>query len=790
MKRKVATILTAVALLAAAAALVAVDGDGPPGGPDAPSPENVAVPPVGTEPGESGGSPNETYPGGRARWRTVLITVCSRADGAPVTGATVSLETGHRRYRAIGVTGKDGTLRFSPPGAGRFGVMVRREGFLRGTRWFGTEDREGILRLETGVSVIGRVIDAADGSPVAGAVVFVRDEETLDEIDGPVLSDTRGRFTVAGVRKGYPFSLEVMKPGYGPAWVRDRREASGSEIVVRLGGGARVSGRVLSADGAPVAGAEVFLLLEGNDPRQAFLRMKSCEMPGLASLNRTVADGDGWYEVRGLPVPSTWLLAARASRGRSAATRVFFTEEGARERRDFALRPLPVIRVLLTGPDGAPVREARVQCRGAGSCFGFVVQMGKDEASAPEADGAWLLLPGGDGPFTVRAEAPGHRPVEREVETDPGTEVEVAMVLGTGVALDGAVLGPEDKPVAAARVTFRIRGREGVVRQSETVETGPDGSFRIEGLQQAAGTVNVDCDDGRRTTRRDVRPGEEPVTIRMTPRATIRGRFAPVPDAATILASFRDPMGGGFSGDRRLAPDGSFVMHPSSWILSRAGGFHLTLAPKGWPPVEFRDLQLAPGETLDLGEIALAEGVAVAGTVTDHRRAPVPGARVQLSMKMLFDAPIVYTDERGSFRFNGLASAPAWVSVETDRLLVPATRKVADTATAGHLCITLAPAGAAALTVVGPEGMPVSGLTIVLAPAKGEGASFHGMWETDSGGRMRILAPPGRYRVRHYGGPEQGEGPVVEVKAGRETAVRVTVLFKGPTGEVWTDLPR
>ena len=88
--------------------------------------------------------------------------------------------------------------------------------------------------------------------------------------------------------------------------------------------------------------------------------------------------------------------------------------------------------------------------------------------------------------------------------------------------------------------------------------------------------------------------------------------------------------------------------------------------------------------------------------------------------------------------------------------------------------------------------MPVSGLVIVLGPVvgEGEGASFHGAWETDSGGRMRIVAPPGRYRIRHYGGPEPGQGPEVELKAARETAVRMTVPFKGPTDEVLTELPR
>ena len=48
--------------------------------------------------------------------------------------------------------------------------------------------------------LVGRVIDAADESPIAGAAVAVRDEETLREIDGPILSDAEGRFSFAGVR--------------------------------------------------------------------------------------------------------------------------------------------------------------------------------------------------------------------------------------------------------------------------------------------------------------------------------------------------------------------------------------------------------------------------------------------------------------------------------------------------------------------------------------------------------------------------------------------------------------
>jgi len=63
---------------------------------------------------------------------------------------------------------------------------------------------EGPLGLETG-NVSGRVVRAADGLPIAGAIVTIDDEGTVTAADG--------RFTVLRVKTGWR-RLQVQAEGY------------------------------------------------------------------------------------------------------------------------------------------------------------------------------------------------------------------------------------------------------------------------------------------------------------------------------------------------------------------------------------------------------------------------------------------------------------------------------------------------------------------------------------------------------------------------------------------------
>ena len=71
--------------------------------------------------------------------------------------------------------------------------------------------------------------------------------------------------------------------------------------------------------------------------------------------------------------------------------------------------------------------------------------------------------------------------------------------------------------------------------------------------------------------------------------------------------------------------DGSFSVAPPGYWAKRpegSGNFTMSLKPDGWPAVVRSGLEMRSGESLDLGEIDLEEGVELTGVV----REKFPGA--------------------------------------------------------------------------------------------------------------------------------------------------------------------
>jgi hypothetical protein len=80
---------------------------------------------------------------------------------------------------------------------------------------------------------------------------------------GPV-SDGDGRYRIEGLEPG-ALSIEATHPDYVRT-VKDIDARAGVNVVnLDLGGGSEVSGRVLDAEGAPVAGAWVRLAPKGRE---------------------------------------------------------------------------------------------------------------------------------------------------------------------------------------------------------------------------------------------------------------------------------------------------------------------------------------------------------------------------------------------------------------------------------------------------------------------------------------------------------------------------------------------
>jgi RNA polymerase sigma-70 factor (ECF subfamily) len=124
--------------------------------------------------------------------------------------------------------------------------------------------RDLVVVLDPGTTVTGRVVDDADGQPIAGAVVgpaTLPGETRLallvvgrgDECHHAV-TDPTGRFRLGGLHSEARQRLAAVHPEYaeGYAWAR---VGSGNEVEIRLPRGFRIRGTVRASDGSPVAGA-------------------------------------------------------------------------------------------------------------------------------------------------------------------------------------------------------------------------------------------------------------------------------------------------------------------------------------------------------------------------------------------------------------------------------------------------------------------------------------------------------------------------------------------------------
>ncbi len=390
-------------------------------------------------------------------------------DGEPVAGArVVALALPGRQgdqdgaFPAIGrpvaqaAAGEGGGFVFGglPPGPLR--LVASASGFLPAAREVDLAEADAgdpvALTLSRGATVEGRVLTAA-GEPAAGARV------TLDGAGRELGAETPqavagedGAYRLAGVPAGEA-AVRAEWRGVPPAVAPLAVQAGVNPLDITLRDGFEVAGRVATAAGEPVAGAELALVP---------LDTPAAPPPPLASGEdggfRWESVAAGRYRLRG-------------------------------EKPGYGGEPLEV------AVDGGPVAGIELRMDAGGALAGRIAGLAPGEAervevraSAPErrdriatpgADGRYRLVDLGPGAWTVVAQLAGSSRAARGVAVvPPGGEAALDLALGGGLTL-GGVVAHGGAPVAGAWVTVWGNGGSGVIA---SVPTGADGHFRLEGL--------------------------------------------------------------------------------------------------------------------------------------------------------------------------------------------------------------------------------------------------------------------------------------------------------------------
>jgi hypothetical protein len=514
-----------------------------------------------------------------------------------------------------------------PAGEGRVLLAAVAPGYAPAIAWATADGEPALLSLlrSAPLDVLVEstpaaelVAEAADAKPVEGAAIEVRPAAGYEEPGAPPLvrrakTGPDGRARVPDLGRGPFYEVEARAPGFAPG--RASQVIPGGTVLrVGLVPAARVVGRVIRVPGGgPVAGARVrgggVAAATGSDGGFALEDLE----PGAVAVE---AGKEGMIALD-LPV-------VRVEGGKTATVP------------DLRLAVLGSVKVIVQGPDGAPVVEVPVRLLPPD---GVAALPGGPAAGVTGKDGSVLLSP--------VVPAAGHRlviePPDRFAPrvTDafavlPAEAVDLGVQrLDPGGKLAGEVAGPDGVPVPGATLVL-FDGEADPLRVAadpaaggplrREVEAGADGKFRLERVPQGSRSLLARA-PGRlpaASTRIAVAAGREepPIRLVLRPGAAVTGTLrgpdgAPLRDALLVAIA---PLAGTEIGRARSGPGGAFRLEglPPGACAIRV------LLPEEVFPDPLRPLfpALAPSDGL---EVRLPSNRTLEGVVVDPSGGPVRG---------------------------------------------------------------------------------------------------------------------------------------------------------------------
>lgn len=242
-----------------------------------------------------------------------LSGVVLREDGQLAAGAAINVGLVHQSppWRLTAQADEQGAFRIDLPpaeGAMYYQLAIRHDG--QGFDAYELSDEAGnrvtlkgqhlpqqTIRLRAGGHLRGKLLADEDGSPIAGAKLFVDTGEVLT-------TDDAGVFEVSGLPMTNHSFIPVAKGRFRQYVLFDTTLCPQAELEIRLPLGVRITGKILDEQNNPIPGAFLTRISSGS----------SVVINGWDE----VCESDGSFE-HGMATPHTlshgWFLARTRLRG-------------------------------------------------------------------------------------------------------------------------------------------------------------------------------------------------------------------------------------------------------------------------------------------------------------------------------------------------------------------------------------------------------------------------------------------------------------------------------------------
>jgi len=372
------------------------------------------------------------------------------------------------------------------------------------------------VRLTRGQAISGRVTDTA-GRGIQGIQIRVQTKGKRNYGwygyggKNKARSDDEGHWTVKGLKEG-TYTVSVTPGGDWITPEKQEADAGQKDVVIKLMKGLAISGRVLDPDGEGLAGANVWL-----SETPASKASRGAGKGGRDWLSqsrlRKQTGTDGTFEIKGLPERGLFHVSAGGN-GQAQPYIADTVRDVAAGTKDVTLRLGQglLIRGIVLGPDGEPIRRAWIQAQPVDR------KAGLNSASANlNNKNTFKLVPLKPGRYRVSVRVYGSggdaNPPPQEVDAGArGLRFVATLAMSVTGRLAGADVGG---------FSVYYRGNDG---NSSASSTGLDGSFTIKNVKSPEGRLFATKPGDTRYGELDgVVPGEGPYTIGLREGLSIAG---------------------------------------------------------------------------------------------------------------------------------------------------------------------------------------------------------------------------------------------------------------------------